>query len=211
MIEEDLDVNWGSQAIILPREQEFFDKLARAGCVNLLHGIESASNPVLHRMRKAETRSMIEETLEKERKAGIKPFGFFITDFIKESWDEYYDTVDFFRENDDLMGAGINTLMIFRNENMPLYSDSGEFDVTVEEPDYDDYIEAAFEKSATYYVDGEPRDERVKQMKWKHMKKTADYQLFLKNFGRNYPLQFAKKVIQKVYRKDYQDYSWLYA
>ncbi len=213
VIEEELDIRWGSQAIILPRRQEFFDTLAEGGCVCLMHGIESASNSVLHRMRKAETRSMIENTLEKEAKAGIKPHGFFITDFPHETQEEYYETINFLRSNDNLLSASVGPLGIYkdREERMSIYTNPEEFGLELEEPEHEDFIDATFNRAVEYYIDGKPRDHRLKQLKYRHMQKAADYNLLLKNFGRKKPVHFLSRMFKKLYRKDYRDYSFLYA
>ncbi|MFB6146017.1 MAG: radical SAM protein [Candidatus Nanohaloarchaea archaeon] len=206
-----LDIDWGSQAIILARRQEFFDKLAESGFKTLFHGIESASDTVLHRMHKAESRRMIEETLEKESNAGIKPFGFFITDFVNETMEEYYETVDFFREQTDLVGAGIYRLEIYKDENMPLYSDSGSFDIELIENDYRDFIERSLPVPLDFREKGKPRNDSLGKSKLQDMQKKADYHLFLKNFGTKNPSKFLRKMLHKTYKKDYRDYSWLYA
>jgi len=211
--EEGLDISWNGLSIIVSRDQEFFDTLAEGGCKALYHGIESASDSVLHRMRKHQTREMIENTLEKEYKAGINPFAGFITDYVDESWEEYNETVDFIKQNRHLMGAEATSLRIYPTERQPLYSNPEEFGIEINEEIGEDWrgivhdYNISFEDSRGKISKAQ---DSQRQFKENYLQKLADRELFLKNYGRDYPITFLKLQLRKLYTKDYVDITHEY-
>jgi len=210
--EEDLDVSWAGLSIIVPRDQEFFDTLAAGGCVAFYHGIESASDSVLHRMQKAQTREMVESTLEKEYRAGIKPYALLLTDYVDESWEEYFETVDFVRQNPYLMGAEASSLQVFPDERQPLYRNPEKHDIEIEESSKNwmglDYkFNLSFSDSRGEMGTSESHR---RQLKRRYLRRSARIYLFLKNFGTRHPVTFIRLVLKKLYMKSYTDITHEY-
>jgi len=208
--EEELDILWGGLGIIVSRDQEFFDTLAEGGCKAIQHGIESASDSVLHRMRKHQTREMIENTLEKEYKAGIKTYALLITDYVDESWEEYNETTEFIKQNKYLYGGRASSLIIYPDSNQPLYRNPEEFGITIQESRTDEWMEKSlnfrvpFKDSRRHKLE---EKECIKELKRKHLEKTMKKELSLKNFALKHPVTFVKMQARKLYTKNYAGVS----
>lgn len=217
LCEKDVDVKWGGLGMIVSRSQEFFDTLSKGGCKMIYHGIESASNSVLHRMQKHQTCEMIENTLEKERKAGIKPFGGFITDYVDESWEEYMETVNFVRKNSDLMGGEATSLRIYPTNRQPLYENPENFGIELlddsEESEQEDWLGIDDDFNVSFRdKSGIKRDARSKRdsIKERYLQNVIDRNLFLKNYALENPLAMIKLQLRKLYMKDYEDITHEY-
>jgi hypothetical protein len=210
---EDIEIKWASLGIIISRDQEFFDTLAEGGCTALYHGIESASNSVLHRMQKHQTRAMIESTLEKEYKAGIKPFAGFITDYVNETWEEYFETVEFVKQNPHLMDGEISTLSIYPSERQPLYRDPEEFGIEITGRQEKDWMALNYSYNLSFKDDrGQmgTAEERRLELKQRYLIRVAKIYLFAKNFGLRNPLTFLQMQLRKLWLKDYADLTHEY-
>lgn len=205
-----LGVDWGGQGIIAPRDQEFFDTLSEGGCKTLMHGIESVSNSVLHRMHKAQTKTMVEDTLEKEYEAGINPVGFFMTNYIGESIEEFRETIDFFVENDHLQGASVSWFTLYENKDMPAYANSNEFEITAQKPEYEDFIDRSFEEPASYEGEDE-LPQQIKAFKQNYALKKAFTHVYLGNFGVRNPQILLKRSLKSLLlHKDVNAFTYLY-
>lgn len=212
LIEEDLDLSWSGMSIIVPRNQEYYNKLSESGCVALQHGIESVSDSVLHRMRKSQTKSMIEDVLKKESKAGIKPYGLFITDYIDESWSEYNETIEFIEDNKELRGGRVASLNVYATERQPIYKNPEEFGVELTSKSGDNWIKEALDQSVSF-SDSKDLDEsekrRIRRFKERYFNKKIGYELFLKNYMLENPvrgLQFQFKNFFGDYEGDISHY-----
>lgn len=212
LIEENIDIKWAGMSIIVPREQKFFDKLSKSGCVALQHGIESVSDSVLHRMRKSQTKSMIEDVIEKESNSGIKPYGLFLTDYVNETWDEYNETIDFIRNNDDLRGGRVVSLSVYATERQPIYDNPKEHGVSIESKESKNWMREALDQSVKYSdardLDEEERG-KIRKIKEEHFGRKIGYELFLKNYMRRNPLkglQFQIKCLVGDYKNDISHY-----
>lgn len=216
LFESNVGVKWGGLGMIVSRSQEFFDTLSRGGCKMIYHGIESASDSVLHRMQKHQTREMIENTLEKETKANIKPFGGFITDYVNETWDEYQETIDFVKNSDCLLGGEAFSLRIYPTERQPLFRNSEDFGVQLldqsQKNNESDWLGMDGHYNISFKDDKGIKNEAGSRskIKEKYLQRMIDKHLFFKNYALENPLTMIKLQIRKLYMKDYEDVTYGY-
>ena len=94
-----LQVQWSSYAYLTPLSHGLADKLRRSGCVMLRFGMESASDPVLKRMRKPHRAATASRVLATLSAAGIHCNIGLMAGFPEETDDEQDQTIAFLQAN----------------------------------------------------------------------------------------------------------------
>lgn len=108
-----LDIEWTGEAI--PRNDmdlELLKKMRRAGCSKLQIGLESGSNTVLRKMRKAYTAEIAENFIRRASLAGMETELFLLIGFPGEGEREFNQTLEFIKRNSSYIDTlkSINTL-----------------------------------------------------------------------------------------------------
>jgi len=91
---------WGGFATISDLQEETIKLMAKSGCKYLSLGTESASEPILEKMRirKVGNLETFKETLKLLHKYGIRVHIFFIVEFPHETDEDFKKSVDFVKE-----------------------------------------------------------------------------------------------------------------
>lgn len=114
-------ITWQGYAIVRgDMTPEFTQKMARAGCTELMLGIESGSQKILHSMRKGVHVETAANVLRNIHAAGIKTHVLLMTGFPGEGEDDFDQTISFLRHSAssiDIIGA--DPTMI--DARLPLY------------------------------------------------------------------------------------------
>ena len=100
--------------------KELLQLIAKAGCVRVNYGIESANEEILHKMKRYMPREKIEQAVKWTQEAGMSPFGFFIIGFPGETEESVKETIEFAKSL-DLDYVQINKLTPIAGT--PLYDD----------------------------------------------------------------------------------------
>lgn len=85
IISNKLEINWAAFARIGIFKEEFYQKIARAGCVCLFFGIESGSALILQKIGKGYTKEETVNSIEWASRHGIRTIGSFIMGFPGEN------------------------------------------------------------------------------------------------------------------------------
>jgi radical SAM superfamily enzyme YgiQ (UPF0313 family) len=113
LIEADLNVKWWAYAVVrkgmTPR---IFEKMAAAGCDQVIFGIDSASDPVLKAMNKYYTGAMAEQQVREAARAGIRVSSNFMVGFPGETRANFHETLQFLKRNRDYLFS-ITQISIF--------------------------------------------------------------------------------------------------
>jgi anaerobic magnesium-protoporphyrin IX monomethyl ester cyclase len=100
LVEEKLNIRWKALARVHEgMTTRFIEKMAAAGCTNLMYGIESGSQKVLDLMNKRVNASLAEETIRATYDGGIRPGVSLLVGFPGEEESDFLETVDFVRRN----------------------------------------------------------------------------------------------------------------
>jgi len=100
IIEEDLKITWGGQAMIRSfMTPELLKKLKRSGCVCLAYGMESGSQKVLDLMRKGFKVEEATRVIRDTHNAGIDAVTNFMFGFPGETDEDFEKTLDFITQN----------------------------------------------------------------------------------------------------------------
>lgn len=99
ILQRRLDVAWSSYAYIRELPNGLANKLRRAGCTTLRFGMESASDPVLERMRKPHRAARAARLFDQLAAAGIRVNIGLMVGFPDETDAELEQTAAFLREN----------------------------------------------------------------------------------------------------------------
>lgn len=99
ILERRLDVEWSSYAYIRKLPEGLANKLRRSGCTTLRFGMESASDPVLKRMRKPHRAARAAELFARLSAAGIRVNIGLMVGFPDETDAELEQTAAFLQEN----------------------------------------------------------------------------------------------------------------
>jgi radical SAM superfamily enzyme YgiQ (UPF0313 family) len=110
MISEGLNkaIKWTAQSRVTGVDQELFDKMKEAGCVNIDFGIESGNPDTLRRIKKGITTIAASEAIMAAKKAGLKTGSYFIIGHPFETTETIRDTIQFAAKlNTDTVSFGI--------------------------------------------------------------------------------------------------------
>lgn len=206
----EIDVHWGGQCTIMPRDQEYFSTLAEGGCKTLMHGIESVSDSVLHRMRKGQNKEMVAQTLKREYDACINPVGFFMTNYIGETQSEFWETMNFVAKNRHMVGASVSWFTIYEDDDMPAYAEDEDFGIEAIAPEYEDYVDRTLQKPGSYIPEGEEASEELKRLRYRYARRRASLYTYIRNFGRKSPLVLMKSLLAKSMYREANDFAYLY-
>lgn len=95
MIEEGLNerIKWTALSRVTGVDQELFDKMKDAGCINVHFGVESGNPEILNRIKKAITITDAENAIRMAKKAGLKTGSYFILGHPCETVQTIRDTI----------------------------------------------------------------------------------------------------------------------
>lgn len=100
IIREKLDLTWTCLSRVDNVDEEMLKLMRKAGCWQILYGIESGSQEILDKLKKGITLTQIREALNLTRKAGIRTKGFFILGTPFETKKTAKETIDFINQVD---------------------------------------------------------------------------------------------------------------
>ncbi len=104
-----MEINWSSNIIVRPgMDRELFDMARRAGCRNLVFGMESFSNNVLRRMNKGFNAEEAARVLGSCKESGIGVFINLLLGFPGETEDDVNQTIDFLTQNRKMIDKVLN-------------------------------------------------------------------------------------------------------
>jgi anaerobic magnesium-protoporphyrin IX monomethyl ester cyclase len=129
-----LPITWGGKARINPRmDPALIKKAYKAGCREIIFGIESGSQKVLDHMRKNIKISDVETVIINSFEAGIKIGCFFILGYVNETDADFEMTLNFIRRNHKYIHTVYpgNGLVILRGSH--LYNHSGKYGIVLPE------------------------------------------------------------------------------
>lgn len=130
IIEDNLNIEWGGAAIIHPgMDAKLLNKMAKAGCCDLAYGLESGSQAVLDKMRKAIKISDAERLIRETYQAGIKICLNFIIGFPNETENEFQETMKFIKRNKEFISSISYPSECWIGNNTYLHSHLEEFNV----------------------------------------------------------------------------------
>lgn len=225
LIQEDLDISWGARCTVPSRNQEFFDKLASSGCSALHFSIGTMSESLIQRllrppapeivktdMDRDQTPGKTKDSIKKAHISGIKPFGYFKIGYIGETWEDYFETINFLRETSYLMGAEVGYFCLTTQDRNKFSQDSRYENICFKHSDATP-LENLYRPTVSFKNSNETWEEskRRRKLKNRYMQRKADLELFLKNYGRSYPITFIRKMLRKIYTKDYPDITYSFA
>jgi len=95
MIKEGLNerIKWTALSRVTGVDQELFDKMKDAGCINVDFGVESGNPEILNRIKKAITITDAENSIRMAKKAGLKTGSYFIVGHPYETVQTIRDTI----------------------------------------------------------------------------------------------------------------------
>ena len=76
-------------------------KMRQAGCVGLWYGVESGSQRILHKMKKGYNLETAKNVIHDTARNGIRVLIFMIVDFPGETPNDFRQSVDFLKQNQD--------------------------------------------------------------------------------------------------------------
>lgn len=94
----DLKLRFGNGLRIDNINEEFLDRLVRAGCIHISYGIESGDETVLSKIPKNYTPDTVRRSVGLTKRAGIFTCGFFILGLLGDTRESMERTIDFARE-----------------------------------------------------------------------------------------------------------------
>lgn len=95
-----LDIIWSLRTRIDTVDEELLEEMAKAGCIRIMYGIESAVPSILKTLNKQVNIARIKEIIHLTHKKGIEAFGFFIIGSPGETRQSIKETIRFARESD---------------------------------------------------------------------------------------------------------------
>ncbi len=100
LIRRDYGIKWSVRDRVSNVREETLNLMRKAGCTRIHYGIESGSNRVLKRVKKAITVEQAERAVSLARKAGFEILTFFMIGLPGETRDDIQATLDFSRKLD---------------------------------------------------------------------------------------------------------------
>lgn len=102
VIAKDLKIHWTGYARCDGRmDREFYEDLAKSGCVTLNYGIESGSQATLDAMAKGVTIKEMEQNLQDGLDTGVMAMTNWMVGFPTETYQDFADTMTFLWRNKD--------------------------------------------------------------------------------------------------------------
>ncbi len=115
IIKNNLNIKWRANVVAWNNlNKRLFEKLKKAGCYELLFGIESGSDKILKSMRKGYNSEQASKILKVCHDSGIKTTVNFIVGFPGETEKDHQQTIKFIKKNKDYIDkvGGVATLQI---------------------------------------------------------------------------------------------------
>ena len=142
LIREALDVHWCCQTRVDYVSLDLLKKMARAGCVGILFGVESESEVVLERIEKKITKQFVIDTLALCKEVGISPTPSLIMGLPGDSVENAEKSIDFARELNERFE--LNNYLQF-NTFMPspgsfVQDDLKKYDITIHDLSYSYWV-----------------------------------------------------------------------
>jgi len=131
IIENDLEVYWGGYARTGGMTPELLEKMYGAGCRYLLYGIDSASQPVIDRMKKRTKIEDMQKVLGWTRKAGILVHTCWITGFPTERQEDFEASVKFIKENANVIDSFVVVPCRIK-ESIDLYNNPEDYNLVID-------------------------------------------------------------------------------
>jgi len=104
MADSGLELTWGGQALVRPEmNRELLEKMARAGCQELIFGLESFSQPVVDTMRKGYSVVEARQVVRDAHEVGIGTAINLLVGFPRETPQEFEETVESLRSLADVI------------------------------------------------------------------------------------------------------------
>jgi len=130
LIERGVKCYWQLEVRLDPAfDYDLCDLMARAGCRNLMFGMESANQRILDLMQKGTRAEHFASILRNCNSAGIATTLFCITGFPSETVEEAEDTLDFVLRNKDVItSATFSTFLL--NEGSPVQRNPERYSIT---------------------------------------------------------------------------------
>ena len=98
---KDLDVHWWVQLRPTRDLLGIFDALSESGCTSICWGLESGNQRVLDLIKKGTRIADVPEILRQSHAAGIKNTVYVMFGFPTETKDEFLDTINFLKDNQE--------------------------------------------------------------------------------------------------------------
>ena len=120
LIEEKINITWMGNARFDDKLTfEFLQKMYKAGCRELLFGMESGSPDVLKLMNKKNDININRRIVRDAKRAGILPFVYVITGFPNENPEDFLQTIHFLADNNkEIVDFSFGFLYISQNNNI---------------------------------------------------------------------------------------------
>lgn len=119
VIEKKLGLKWCSYIIPKDTSVELLDLLKKSGCFYLRYGMESGSERILKNMGKTHTIESSQKMIKNAKKSGIYNHMLFILDYIDETDDDFFDTMEFLEYNSDYINSiQIKKFSLFKNSHV---------------------------------------------------------------------------------------------
>jgi len=113
LIEANAELNWACCARFEPGiTGEVLSRMRKAGCRMILYGLESGSQRVLDRMSKGTRLEVARRILEEGAEAGIWNHVFVFFGFPGETEEDAEETIQFFRDNRDVIHSGSSSTFL---------------------------------------------------------------------------------------------------
>lgn len=203
LIKEDLEIYWSGRCRPTDESQEFYNKLSESGCRALYLDIGSVSQEALEKMGRDQSPQDTISSLSKIYEAGINPLGYFRVGHRGSNYKEFEENVNFMKKNRYLMGAEVRKSEILPTEKQKIYKE------TNREPS------SFIDKSKGYgnlldcsIKNGELPSKSTSEDRRKHLQRTADLRLFARNYFRDHPITFIRKMLRKIYLSKTNDLSY---
>jgi hypothetical protein len=137
LLERRQQITFSGQATIdIEMDQAFFFELARGGCRSLVFGVESFSDRVLSKMRKGYTAKEAQMVLTRCKQAKIHVIINLIVGFPGEGEEELAETLDWLRQNHDLIDhvSALSTCIVTPNCTLERHPER--FGIVLPEPEH---------------------------------------------------------------------------
>ncbi|MCB9480102.1 MAG: radical SAM protein, partial [Deltaproteobacteria bacterium] len=136
VIESGYKVAWGGQCIVRKEMRaDVLQKMAKAGCMSIVYGMESFSDETLKLMRKYYTQELAKRVLTDTKEAGIEPIINIICGFPGETEEDFMQTYNFIKDNPDIVGQVASVSPCLINLGSELFDRYKDFDIRFPEED----------------------------------------------------------------------------
>lgn len=203
------DIFWTCKSSPVLEDQSFFNTLAESGCTALHFDIGTMSESVIERNEDGKSRNQVKHSIRKAYRAGIKPFGYLRVGYPEETWDEYFETINFIRKNTYLMGAAVRIVKEPSEVQEGEQRNGQGVENNIVESEKNNFLQNAYKENLNpvenKYTEIKGKSAREKELKRAYMQRTADFHLFVRNYGRIYPYSLVKKALWNISTTDYPD------